>query len=209
MRWDTTRVAELPVGNSRSVVSLALSAAGVSQLGERPEYLRRHRQQFFGEWCARAVEQLHARWSGQQRPERFRVDPADQQHRRRPGSAPDHEPVWRGVRPVGGRGDEHRYEERHECLSGLGLRLSQQQRSECRSNLDKAAGRSERPSGSRRVRRHARRPADSRQDVLLRVLSAVDGSAAGAGTTLNGAPTAAGRAVLQAAAGDCRKSKPC
>ena len=33
VRWDTTRVAELPVGNSRSVVSLALSAAGVSQLG--------------------------------------------------------------------------------------------------------------------------------------------------------------------------------
>ena len=77
VRFDTKRVSELPMMNSRDIFAVALSAPGVSQLGSGQSELCR-RDELLVERHAAALEQFHDRRPGQQRPERHRPPAAAQ-----------------------------------------------------------------------------------------------------------------------------------
>ena len=129
MRFDTKRIAELPVGNQRDIFSLALSAAGVSQTNTG--------QASFASGPDFATNGMRARSNN------FMIDgqdsndvsvtgraAADQQHRHRPGDPAHHQPVRRRIRTCGGLGDERGHQERHQRLPRLRLLVHQPRRVE-------------------------------------------------------------------------------
>ena len=73
VRFDTKRVAELPVRASRDIFTLALSAPGVSQLGSGQSGFASAGTQLLVERHASPFEQHHDRRPGQQRSERHRA----------------------------------------------------------------------------------------------------------------------------------------
>ena len=203
VRWDTTRVAELPVGNSRSVVSLALSAAGVSQLGSG-------QSTFAGTDSSFSVNGARVRSNN------FMLDGQDSNDPSVSGLTQpiNNTDVVQEVRLITNQfGAEFGRsagavmnivtKSGTNAYRGSGFVFHNNNEANARSNLDKAAGRSEAPF------RLETQYGGTIGGRLIRDKTFFFGSyqrwtdrRLGAGTTLNGAPTAAGRAVLQAAAGD-------
>ena len=203
VRWDTTRVAELPVGNSRSVVSLALSAAGVSQLGSG-------QSTFAGTDSSFSVNGARVRSNN------FMLDGQDSNDPSVSGLTQpiNNTDVVQEVRLITNQfGAEFGRsagavmnivtKSGTNAYRGSAFVFHNNNEVNARSNLDKAAGRSEAPY------RHETQYGGTIGGRLIRDKTFFFGSyqrwtdrRLGAGTTLNGAPTAAGRAVLQSAAGD-------
>ena len=124
VRFDTKRIAELPVGNQRDVFSLALSAAGVSQtnsgqasFASGPDFATNGMRARSNNFMIDGQDSNDPSVTGRQQPH--------QQHGHRPGDPPDHQPVRRRIRPRGGLGDERGHQERDQRLPRLRVLVPQ------------------------------------------------------------------------------------
>ena len=144
VRFDTKRIAELPVINSRDVFSVALSAPGVSQLGAG--------QSEFASGVNFSSNGMRVRSNN------FMIDGQDSNDPSVTGRQQwmNNTDVIQEVRlitnqfaaeygPCGRLRGERDHEERRQRVSRLRLRVPQQRRVNARSNLDKAAGRDKAP----------------------------------------------------------------
>jgi hypothetical protein len=202
VRWDTRRVAELPVINSRDVFSLALSAAGVSQLGSG--------QSDFASGTNFSVNGARLRSNN------FMLDGQDSNDpsvtgRTQPVNNTD---IIQEIRLItnqfsaefgrsAGAVMNIVTKSGTNALHGSGFVFHNNDELNARTNLDKAAGRNKAPY------RLETQYGGTLGGPALRDRTFFFGSyqrwtdrRLGSGTTLRGAPTEAGRAVLQAAAGD-------
>jgi hypothetical protein len=202
VRWDTRRVAELPVINSRDVFSLALSAAGVSQLGSG--------QTGFANGTNFSVNGARLRSNN------FMLDGQDSNDpsvtgRSQPINNTD---IVQEIRLVTNQFSAEFGRSAGAVMNvvtksgtnvfrGTGFVFHNNNEVNARSNLDKRAGREKAPY------RLETQYGGTIGGPLLRERTFFFGGfqrwtdrRLGAGTTLNGAPTAAGRAVLEQAAGD-------
>ena len=131
--------------------------------------------QLLGQRHAVAIEQLHARRPGQQRPERVGPPAADEQHGRRAGGPPHHQPVRRRVRPCGRVGHERDHQVRHQPVPRIGVRVPQRQQPELAQQPGQGCGAHRGAVLPRAaVRRHGWRPGPAQPDVLLRGVPEVD-----------------------------------
>ena len=202
VRFDSRRISELPVGNSRDIFTLALPAAGGQPARIGAEQLF-DGHQLLGQRRPAAFEQHHARRAGQQRPERDRPSAADQQHRHRPGSAAHHQPVLRRVRPGGRVGDERHHQERHQPVPRVGVLVPQRQQPERadQPGQDRRAAPRPRPSTRTRSAFTLGGPVFRDRTFFFGSYQNWRQKFLGSGFTLNGAPTEEGRSVLQSAVG--------
>ncbi len=201
VRFDNTKVAELPVGNTRDVFSLALQAAGVSQLGSG--------QTGFASGTNFSVNGMRVRSNN------FMIDGQDSNDpsvtgRQQPMNNTD---LIQEVRLITNQFAAEFGRAAGSVMSvvtksgtndfrGSAFAFRNDDSLNARTNLDKAAGRTKAPFlKENQYGGTVGGPIVRQRTFFFGSYQRWTREQLGAGTTLNGAPTEAGRQVLQSAAG--------
>lgn len=202
VRFDSTKVAELPVGNTRDVFSLALQAAGVSQLGSG--------QTGFASGTNFSVNGMRVRSNN------FMIDGQDSNDpsvtgRQQPMNNTD---LIQEVRLITNQFAAEFGRAAGSVMSvvtksgtndfrGSGFFFRNEDALNARTNLDKAAGRTKAPFlEENQFGGTLGGPIIRQRTFFFGSYQRWTQEQLGAGSTLNGAPTSAGRTVLQSAVGN-------
>lgn len=202
VRFDTKRIAELPVGNSRDVFSLALQAAGVSQtnsgqanFASGPNFATNGMRTRSNNFMIDGQDSNDPSVTGRQQPInntdtvseiRLITNQFSAEYGRAAGSVVN-------VVTKSGTNEFH----------GSGFWFANRNDFNAMSNLDKAAGRTEAPfREDDQYGGTLGGPIVKDNTFFFAGYQRWTQSFLGSGFTLNGAPTADGRSVLQAAVGD-------
>jgi hypothetical protein len=201
VRFDTKRIAELPVGNNRDIFSLALQAAGVSQINSG--------QSAFASGTNFATNGMRTRSNN------FMIDGQDSND---PSVTGRQQPINNTDTVSEIRLITNQFSAEYGRAAGSVVNVVTKSGTNtfhgsafwflnrdawnAMSNLDKAAGRTEAPfREDDQIGATLGGPIVKDKTFFFVGYQRWDQTALGSGFTLNGAPTEAGRAVLQSAAG--------
>ncbi len=202
VRFDTKRIAELPVGNQRDIFSLALSAAGVSQtntgqasFASGPDFATNGMRARSNNFMIDGQDSNDVSVTGRQQPLN-NTDIVQEVRLLTNQFAAEYGRAAGSVMSVVTKGGSN-------AFHGSGFWFANRNQWNSLSNLDKNAGRTESPfRNENQFGGTLGGPLIKDKTFFFASYQRWTDRALGSGFTLNGAPTEAGRQILQQAAGN-------